>query len=181
MVASKNPVKIKATKEAFHSFFKVFSVESSETVLTASKHTQPVGEDETREFSRSRILKVKELNPGYDFYVGIEGGIVKLNSKEARIIVYTSVGNHGKIETIRGCEIPLPIDWYKSLKEDEFRELGDLVEKESGVTNIKQKQGAVGYFTNNYVTRIDILKQSVIMALIPYRNEQLFSSRNLKQ
>ena len=44
----------------------------------------------------------------------------------------------------------------------------------SGISNIKQKEGAVGFLTRNVVTRFDILKQSVIMALIPFLNPTHF-------
>ena len=72
----------------------------------------------------------------------------------------------------------MPNDWYSSLNKQEFRELGDIAEQVSGVSAIKQKQGAVGYFTKNYVTRFDILKQSVIMALVPYLNDGLFNKNS---
>ena len=175
MVASTNPVKIKATREAFQPFFPSLVIKSSEIILSTTNNIQPIGEEETRKHSRLRVLQAKKLHPGYDYYVGIEGGIVKLKSGEPRIVVYSSISNNENIETIRGCEIPLPADWYFSLNKDEFRELGDIVSQVSGVENIKQKQGAVGYFTNNHVTRFDILKQSVVMALVPFVNNKLFN------
>jgi inosine/xanthosine triphosphatase len=175
MVASNNPVKIKATKEAFQLFFQSIVIESSEIILPTTNNLQPIGEEDTRKHSRLRTLQAKKLHPGYDYYVGIEGGIVKLNSGETRIVVYSSVSKSENIETIRGCEIPLPADWYILLNKDEFKELGDIAAQVSGVKNIKQKQGAVGYFTKNQVTRFDILKQSVTMALVPFLNNKLFN------
>ena len=111
MTASKNPVKIKAVNEAFRPFFQELLVESAEIIVPTINNTQPIGEEETSKHSRLRIIQAKKSYPGYDYYVGI----VNLSSGKARIVVYSSVGNEENIETIRGCEILLPIEWYSSL------------------------------------------------------------------
>jgi inosine/xanthosine triphosphatase len=175
LVASMNPVKIKATTDAFHLFFKTLKIDSKEVIVPTANASQPIGENETRDHSKLRVVQARETYPGYDYYVGIEGGIVKVNSNKARIIVYSSVGHNIAIETIRGCGIPLPLEWYDLLTSHKYHELGDLAEQKSGVPNIKKKQGVVGFFSQNYVTRYDILKQSVIMALVPYLNSNIFS------
>ena len=174
LVASKNPVKIKASLDAFQLFFKDPIVDSQEVVVTTANASQPIGEDQTREHSELRVIQARENYPGYDYFVGIEGGVVKLNSDSARIIVYSSIGHQLAIETVRGCGIPLPLEWYTVLTTHEYHELGDLAELKSGVTDIKKKQGVVGFFSQNFVTRYDILKQSVIMALVPYLNPSIF-------
>lgn len=174
LVASKNPVKIKACFEAFHPFFNKLTIDSCEIVLPRTNADQPIGEEQTREFSLLRVTQSRKENKGYDFYVGIEGGVVKTSSGEARIVVYSSVGDKTSTETIRGCEIPLPEEWLDSLTNKKYGELGDLVTYVSGVQDIKRKQGAVGYFTKENITRFDVLKQSIIMALIPYLNPALF-------
>ena len=174
LVASKNPVKIKASLDAFQLFFKDPIVDSQEVVVPTANASQPIGEDQTREHSELRVIQARENYPGYDYFVGIEGGVVKLNSDSARIIVYSSIGHQLAIETVRGCGIPLPLEWYTVLTTHEYHELGDLAELKSGVTDIKKKQGVVGFFSQNFVTRYDILKQSVIMALVPYLNPSIF-------
>ncbi len=173
-MASKNPVKIKATTDAFLLFFKNLKIDSKEVVVPTANASQPIGEDETKDHSRLRVVQARETYPAYDYYVGIEGGIVKLNSDSARIIVYSSVGQNIAIETIRGCGIPLPLEWYDLLTSHTYHELGDLAEQKSGVPDIKKKQGVVGFFSQNFVTRYDILKQSVTMALVPYLNSTIF-------
>jgi len=117
----------------------------------------------------------RRLKPNFNYYVGIEAGvIVNPTSNYARIVVYSSVGNNNIIESVRGCEIPIPFQWYKELVEQHHYELGDLMSNITGIQNIKQKQGAVGFLTRNVTKRYDILKQSVTMALIPFLNPSLF-------
>ncbi|MHA1541558.1 MAG: DUF84 family protein [Candidatus Hodarchaeales archaeon] len=174
LIASKNPVKIKASQEAFQPFFNNVKIDSCEVKLLLRDVDQPIGEEQTREFSRLRVSEARKEKIGYDFYIGIEGGIVKTSAGDVRIVVYSSVGDSNYTETIRGCEIPLPEEWFNALSNKKYGELGDLVEYVSGVQDIKRKQGAVGFFTKENITRYDVLKQSIIMALIPYLNPQLF-------
>lgn len=178
LIASINPVKIRATREAFSSFynnldFSHIEINGTGPNLYYSK-PQPLGEEETFKASRWRVKYAQRHHPGFDFYVGIEGGVVLTPQNQPRIIAYSSIGNHEIIETIRGCEIPLPHRWYKRLTDSPQLELGDLAAGVSGIANIKQKEGAVGFMTQNIVKRFDILKQSVIVALIPFLNPSLF-------
>ncbi|MHA1993672.1 MAG: DUF84 family protein [Candidatus Hodarchaeales archaeon] len=174
LVASKNPVKIKATIDAFQLFFRDPIIDSQEVVVPTTNASQPIGEDQTSTHSKLRVIQARENHQGYDYYVGIEGGVVKVDSNNARIVVYSSIGHELAIETIRGCGIPLPLEWYNALTTHKYHELGDLAAQKSGVPDIKKKQGVVGFFSQNYVTRYDVLKQSVIMALVPYLNPSLF-------
>ena len=170
IIASKNPIKIEATRKAFLNYFKQIYLESYDPKILS----QPIGEKETYETSRRRVKLVREKNPDANFYVGIEGGI-SLNFYDVpRIIVYCSVANHSYIETLRGCEIPLAKAWYDSLTKWEYQELGDLVSDISGIKNIKQREGAIGYLTGNYVNRVDILTHGVAVALIPFTNRSIF-------
>jgi inosine/xanthosine triphosphatase len=174
MIISKNPVKIEATRDSFSQFYnniKFFELETANTNLAP----QPIGEEETFKTSRRRVEYGRRIKPNFTFYVGIEGGvIINTRSNHARIVVYSSVGNNNVIETVRGCEIPLPSQWYEELVKQHHNELGDLMTNISGIPDIKQKQGAVGFLTRNVTKRYDILKQSVTMALIPFLNPSLF-------
>lgn len=178
LIASINPVKIRAAREAFSSFYEdliVSNIEINEIDSTRIHlKSQPLGEEETYEASRWRVKYTRNNEPGFDFYVGVEGGVVLTPHNKPRIVVYSSVGNNSTIETVRGCEIPLPHEWYKRLLDAPQLELGDLITEISGVPNMKQKQGAVGFLTQNIVKRFDILKQSIMMALIPFLNSTLF-------
>ncbi|MHA2305242.1 MAG: DUF84 family protein [Candidatus Hodarchaeales archaeon] len=174
LITSINPVKVQASKDAFFPFFKD-TYFSQINVDTGDLKSQPIGEKETYTYSRKRVEYGRETEANFDFYVGIEGGIVVNPQNHKRIVVYSSVGNSRFIETVRGCEIPLPSQWFNDLVEQNHKELGDLMDELSGVQNIKQKEGAIGFLSQNVVKRYDILKQSVIMALIPFLNPSIFN------
>ena len=181
-ILSINPIKIRATHEAFSSFFDNLNISNMEIngidIIANHLKSQPVGEEETYKASRWRVKYAQKHNPRFDYYVGIEGGVVLTPQNHPRIIVYSSIGNHTIIETVRGCEIPLPHRWYKRLTDSPQLELGDLATEVSGIPNIKQKEGAVGFMTQNIVKRYDVLKQSVLVAMIPFLNPPLFEVSN---
>jgi non-canonical (house-cleaning) NTP pyrophosphatase len=53
-------------------------------------------------------------------------------------------------------------------------ELGDADDEIFGASNSKQQNGAVGLLTENAVTRTTLYEQAVIMALIPFKNPELY-------
>jgi inosine/xanthosine triphosphatase len=178
LIVSKNPVKIQAVKEVFTYFFEKFDISTIEVrELDSSRKNlkhQPIGEKETYNASKLRVQYAQESNPNYNYYIGIEGGIALTSHGTHNIIVYCSIGNNTSIQTVRGCEIPLPSEWYNSLLKNPKIELGDLVSEISGIKNIKQKQGAVGFLTRNNLNRYDILKHCVTTALIPFLHPNLY-------
>ena len=183
LVASKNPIKIQATKEAFDEYFPDVKITSIDINNLDPKNdfkkqlqwmNQPVGELETCEYSQERVKLIKNNYPNFDYYIGLEGGITQTRFGSYRIIVFCTIADPVHIETVRGCEIPLPIHWYEALTADPLLELGNIVEEASGIQNIKQKQGAIGFFTHNKINRKDILKETLIMCLIPFQNKTLF-------
>ncbi|MHA2238477.1 MAG: DUF84 family protein [Candidatus Hodarchaeales archaeon] len=174
LVASRNPVKIKASSDAFKKYFSPLKIVSKEIIIPDKNAHQPLGCEQTRNFSRQRVLLAEKKYKDYDYYVGIESGVMKLNETTAYIVVYSSVSHDSKIQTTKGCEIPLPLNWFESLSLNSDNELGDIAERESGVRDIKKKQGIVGFFSQNHVTRYDVSIQSVIMSLVPFLNKELF-------
>ncbi|MFX0015428.1 MAG: inosine/xanthosine triphosphatase [Promethearchaeota archaeon] len=178
LIASSNPIKVRAARESFSYFYEEleFSELDAKDLDPHCVHlkSQPIGEKETYESSRWRVKQARNQNPNFNYYVGIEGGVVLTAHNQPRIVVYSSIGDQTFISTVRGCEIPLPLRWYEELVSSPHKELGDIVSKISGVDNIKQKEGAVGFLTQNFIKRIDILKQSMMMALIPFLNPRFF-------
>jgi non-canonical (house-cleaning) NTP pyrophosphatase len=55
-------------------------------------------------------------------------------------------------------------------------ELGDADDRVFGRTNSKQKSGAVGLLTQNVVTRTTLYEGAVVLALIPFKNPDLYDA-----
>ncbi len=174
LVGSRNPVKVGATKEAFSIFF--HTVEVRGIAVSSGVASQPVGEETFRgaENRASRLrIRNEEEDLNADFFVGIEGGIVELFSRWFVFGVMCIMDRRGMKGY--GCtplfESP-PVITGELLK---GRELGDVMDELTGTEHTKQKQGAVGYFTRGVMDRKRYYVDGLIVALIPFLNQDLYS------
>ncbi len=169
IVASKNPVKIKAVLLGFKSYFP--SVEIEGVNVESEVSDQPMSNTETLKGARNRVENAKQKYTEADYWVGIEGGIeAEENGLTAFAwIVIRSLDKYGESRTT-SFQLPPKV---AALIEDGY-ELGvanDILFKKE---NSKQKSGAVGILTNNQVDRTELYKQAVQLALIPFINNEIY-------
>ena len=173
LVGSQNPVKIEAAKEAFSKYFD--NVEVIGIKVDSKVSDQPVN-DETFEGAKNRALELKKINGeknlGAKFFVGIEGGIIKLYSKWFAFGGMCIIDDKGRIGFGTSPHFELPESIIKHLLNG--TELGDVVDKITGEHNTKQKGGAIGFFTKNIMDRKNLYVHGLVVALIPFINENLY-------
>ena len=173
LVGSRNPVKIEATKEAFSKFFDNIEVVGIEVDSKVS--SQPINQ-ETFEGAKNRAMELrkinKEKNLGAKFFVGIEGGIIKLYSRWFAFGAVCIMDEKGRIGFGTSPHFELPASIVKHLLERV--ELGKVMDRITGERNTKQKGGAIGFFTKNVMDRKSLYVSGLIVALIPFLNEGLF-------
>ncbi len=68
--------------------------------------------------------------------------------------------------------LPLPKIAMKMIQSG--RELGDVTDELTGGHNEKQKGGIISYFTKGVVTRTGLYVEGLVMALVPFLNEELY-------
>ncbi len=171
MVASKNPVKINATKSGFEKMFPEESFEFQGVSVSVDVSDQPMSDEETLNGALSRSEQAKIQFPNADFWVGIEGGVDKLNDT-LFVFAWIVISSKELIGKSRTGNVPLPKKIDELIQKN--IELGDAVDIVFGHTNSKQKNGAVGCLTNNLITREYHCSESVILALIPFKNSELY-------
>ena len=174
LVGSENPVKIEAAKEVFSKYFNRLSVTG---VKVSSKVSgQPIDE-ETFKGARNRALELKKLseksNLKADFFVGIEGGITKLYSKRwfASGVVCV-IDKEGRIGYGLSPCFELPDIFIDKLLSGS--ELGEVMEQISGKDKIKQKEGAIGILSKGMMDRKALYINSLIAALVPFINKEIY-------
>jgi inosine/xanthosine triphosphatase len=172
IIASANPVKIEATKIGFEKMFpeEVFSFEGISAPSGVSD--QPMSRQETLTGATNRANNVSDIAKDADFWVGIEGGIEDTpNGMEAfaYMVVKSKVG---KIGVGNSGSFLLPIKVTDLIKEG--HELGAADDIVFGRSNSKQANGAVGLLTKDIITRTIFYTPSVILALIPFKNPDLY-------
>jgi inosine/xanthosine triphosphatase len=173
LVGSENPVKIEATKEAFSKFFE--NVEVIGIKVKSKVSAQPIN-SETFEGAKNRALELKKINEKRNlkakFFVGIEGGIVNIYSKWFALGVMCIIDDKGRVGYGTSPLFELPEQITKHLLNGV--ELGDIVDKLTGKKDTKKKGGAIGFFTKGIMDRKDLYVDGLIVALVPFLNEDLF-------
>ncbi|MCL3782342.1 non-canonical purine NTP phosphatase [Prolixibacteraceae bacterium JC049] len=170
VVASKNPVKVKAVELATASIF-----QNNIEVLGANAQSgvsdQPMSNDETFQGAQNRASEVKKKFPNADYWVGIEGGI---DVEHGKMIAFAWIVVLDKTEkgTARTASFELP-DTIAQLINQGI-ELGDADDRVFGQSNSKQQNGAVGLLTNDIITRTTLYQPAVVMAFIPFMNKNFY-------
>lgn len=172
IVASKNPVKINATRKAFEQVFPKEKFEVVGMLVPSFVAAQPMSDEETLEGAINRAENVRLAKKNADFWVGIEGGIETdgIDMEAFGWIVILSGKKYGQA---RSCTFPIPP--YVARAVLAGKELGHVNDEFFKMHNSKQGGGAVGSLTDNLVTRMDLYVQPLILALIPFLQENLFT------
>jgi len=171
IVASKNPVKINATKKAFESVFPEENFEVVGMEVPSFVSDQPMSDEETLEGAINRAENAKLAKKDADFWVGIEGGI-ETDGVDMDAFGWMIILSEKRFGQARSCTFPLPP--YVAKAVNAGQELGHVNDAFFKMHNSKQGGGAVGSLTNNVVTRMDLYVQPLILALIPFVQENLF-------
>ncbi len=164
-------MKIEAVKIAFKKVFTNvdFIFESINTPSGVSD--QPMSSIETLKGAKNRANYSFSNKQDNYFWIGIEGGIEKsIDGYEAFAWVYIK-SNH-KIGKARTAGFFLPKKIENLI--DKGIELGDADDIVFGLKNSKKKNGAVGILTKNVTNRTKYYSEAVILALIPFVNNDLF-------
>jgi len=175
IVGSKNPVKINAIEQTLATLFPDSKVIVEGIHAPSLVADQPLTEDETLTGARNRVEYCRQVwankNKKADFYAAMEGGVDKFEYGAATF-AYVVISN-GNEETVgRSANLPIPLSVYHSLLEGE--ELGPLMDKLFGTTNIKQKGGAIGLLTNGAQTRLSTYVQALTLAMARFLHSERF-------
>lgn len=173
LVGSKNPVKTASVEEAFKNYFENVEVYGIE-VDSGVSH-QPFG-DETFIGAENRALALKRINAEQnlfaEFFVGIEGGVIRLYEKWFAFGCMCVIDKDGNIGFGTSPHFELPESVIEKLKNG--IELGDVMDEIMNEENTKQKHGAIGYFTNGVMNRKELYIEGLKVAVVPFLHKNLF-------
>lgn len=175
LVGSKNPVKLDVVKEAFEKYFQ--NIEVLGIDVESKVPSQPVNH-ETFDGAKNRVDALREINEkqnlNADYFVGIEGGIIKLYSKWFGFGCMCIMNKAGIYSVGTSSHFELPKIIYEQLLKG--IELGDVIDNLTEEKNTKQKNGAIGFLTKDVITRKDLYYQGLINALIPFLNKNIYNA-----
>lgn len=144
VVGSKNPTKVEAARAVFASH----SIVSFDAPSNVSP--QPITDEETREGAINRAKQCAS-NDEADLGIGLEGGVMEVDGELFLCNWGALVTKGEKIYTASGARIALPREFAKELHSG--KELGSLMDVYAQREGVSKKEGAVGIFTNDLVSR----------------------------
>lgn len=172
VVASKNPVKITTTLAGFKKMFQNESFEVTGTSVKSDVSDQPVTEEETLQGALNRVENAQISEPNADYWVGIEGGIQETNGALLTFAWIVVKSTDGKLGKGRTGSFFLPNKVAQLIKQG--KELGEADDIVFNKQNSKQENGAVGILTGDVLTRGTFYEPAIVLALIPFKNPDLF-------
>ena len=163
LIGSNNKAKIEGAKLAFEKYFSDFEIISED--IQSGVNSQPIN-DEILLGARNRIKGLKELNiKDVDFYISSEAGLISIGE------LYLNI-NMGVIEDINGYEsigtsqgYMIPKSKIETIKN---KSLGIVLDEIFHGINLSRNKGGINYLTLGEVNRIQLVRDSFILALIPY-------------
>jgi inosine/xanthosine triphosphatase len=166
IIATLNPAKINAVKDAFREVFPDTSFAFKGISVSSEVSDQPMSDEETRQGALNRVKNARQISPGADYYVGIEAGI-----EQEMTFAWMVIESKERRGESRSSSLMLPKEVTTRLKTG--HELGNVMDALFNENNIKQKGGAIGLFTNQLLTRSSVYYQALILALVPFLNQDL--------
>mgnify|MGYP001814323204 CR=1 FL=1 len=170
-VASKNPVKVSAARQGFERMFSQQTVETLSANVPSHVSDQPMTDEETRRGAENRVAGIREQIPTADYWVGIEGGIERIND-QYQAFAWVVVASSDETASSRSGTFLLPPRVAELI--DEGIELGHANDQVFGEHNSKQHLGAVGLLTEGLIDRTALYVHAVQLALIPFKQPALY-------
>jgi inosine/xanthosine triphosphatase len=173
LVASHNPVKAQAALNGFQRMFPEQTFELRVVTVASGVSAQPFSSEETLQGAINRAEAARQLDPSADYWVGIEGG-VEVHGDELGAFAWIAILADGLIGKGRTGTFYLPPAVAELVRHGkELGEADDIVFQKS---NSKQKNGAIGILTGDVIDRAQLYEQAVILALVPFKNPQLYQT-----
>lgn len=174
-IASHNPVKLSAARQGFASAFpeQVFTFIPVATSSGVSE--QPFSDPETLSGAEERTRQASLALPYADFWVGIEGGVEEHPCGMAAFAWVVARGAvRGAAQTGRGRSAAFFLPEAVASLVRQGVELGTADDIVFGRSNSKQANGAIGLLTGDVIDRAALYIPAVVMALIPFKNPELY-------
>lgn len=184
-IGTQNSAKIQAVIDAFEFLYKDSNInfEVKPLKIDSGVGAQPIGLENIIKgaINRAKLsfeIAFQNISTSLNqcFGIGIEAGLAPIAYAISRYMDFQFVAIYHDEKITLGCgsafEYPKLV--IENLFAGKSKEIGEVFEKLSGIPSIKEKEGAVGFLSQGKITRSQILKNGVIMALLPIINSNLY-------
>jgi len=170
VVGSKNPVKVKATRNVLEKIYP--SIEVIGRDVDSEVPDQPFGINQTIKGAINRAKNA--YSSDFDLSVGIESGLMETRDSITGYIdlQWCAVFDGVKITLGVSAGFEYPPEVIEEVLSG--KEVGDVMDRVTGVDNLGQKTGAVSYLSKGLLDRTENTEQCVLTAMIPRMNEKIY-------
>lgn len=154
IVGSTNPTKVNAVKDAFPQD-EIMGLEVDSLVSP-----QPFSDKETMQGAINRAKQCAEYEPGV-VGIGLEGGVMYVEGQLFLCNWGALVTKSGKTYIASGARILLPKEIEVGLTNGV--ELGIIMDRYAKKSGVSKKEGAIGIFTKDLLTRQEMFSQVVTL------------------
>jgi len=177
VVGTSNPIKVRAVENILSKFFKI-SVVMREVPSDAPP--QPVGLEATIRGAISRARNALNAESGAELGVGIEAGLIPVPGTISGYMdqqFAAIVDSKGRVTVGGGPTFEYPRSLVARVL-GEGIEVGTAMDELTGIHELGQKQGAIGFFSKGHLDRTRLTGYAVLMALIPRLNEGMYFAQD---
>ena len=171
IVGSRNPVKIQCVRMGFERMFPQVAYDLEAMDVPSGVSAQPEGSAEMLRGAQNRAEAARNLTPQADYWVGVEGG-TEDDGNDMQAYAWVVVLSPYGVGKGRTGSFYLPKAIADLVRQG--IELGEADDIFFGRSNSKQANGAIGLLTGDVIDRAQYYEHAVIMALIPFKNPDLY-------
>lgn len=172
-IGSQNPVKIAAVEEAVdivHERLGLYGpVKFHALDVPSGVGAQPMSDAETQQGARQRAQAVLQAELHPDVAVGLEGGVEERPEGLFSTVWVVIRDREERLVEVNGARFRLPEEIAEPILAGE--EMGVVMDRLTGKTNIKHQEGMIGTLTGGAVTRQEEYQNLVQLAYGLYRQQ----------
>ncbi len=173
VVASTNPVKINAVQQAFTAMFPDVKVMVEGCSPQVDLPAQPMSSLETKSCAIARVDAIVQQCPAADMWAAIEGGIEVNEKGETECLAWIVMRDkHNRWGESRTATFALPQSITRLIAQG--MELGHANDQIFNMHNSKQNLGMTGTVTQGVIDRTTYYTHAAILALVPFRNADIY-------
>lgn len=131
---------------------------------------QPSSDEETQKGAVARAREVVRKSGKQTYGIGLEGGIMKLGTQVFLCNWGALFTADEQLFVASGARIPLPSDIVRHL--DEGLELGEVMEAYVKRSDVRKREGAIGIFTNERISRTSMFTHVIELLVGQYEFAQ---------
>lgn len=173
VLGSNNTPKRNAVLEAFSQAYKSDNIVIECVKTNSGVASHPTDAEEALQGAINRITDAREQQPGADYYVGIEGGLLQRGGRAWEIGWVAITNSVGKMATGLSAGIELKGEILKAILAG--TELNDVLDNIYGIGKIGNINGFYGLATDDLVTRQQAYEHGLHFAIAQFKHPELYS------